>query len=145
VRCDGEQLFPPLTAAPGQSRRQQTRLERRQRQWRAPLRSNKFAARIGAEVSCQKPLGADIVGIAMIVTDTEFWLRLAKALLPTQPQRAATFVSRVVGETVDPRLRNLVSATSSMIERGDFEAAHRWLDRALEYERSRRAGRRLAS
>jgi hypothetical protein len=110
-----------------------------------PSPLTKFGARIGAEVSCQTPLRSDVVGIAMIVTDAEFWLRIAKALLPTQPQRAATFVSRVVGETVDPRLRNLVSATSSMIERRDFEAAHRWLDRALEYERSRRAGRRVAS
>ena len=77
----------------------------------------------------------------MLVTDTEFTLRTARALLPTRSEGAVVFINRALAGTVDPRLRNLVSPVLSMIERKDFEAAARWLDRAIEYERSRRARR----
>ena len=77
----------------------------------------------------------------MIVNDVEFCLRMARALLPTRPLKAATFVNRALAETVDARLRFLVLPTLSMIEHYDIEAADRWLDRALKYREARRADR----
>jgi hypothetical protein len=81
----------------------------------------------------------------MIVNDVEFCLRMARALLPTRPLKAATFVNRALAETVDPRLRFLVLPAVSMIENYDIEAADRWLDRALKYHEARRADRLAAS
>ena len=75
----------------------------------------------------------------MIVTDIEFCLRTARALLPTKPEKAAIFVKRVVAETADPRLRFLVSPVLLMIQEKDVEAAGRWLERALSYHEARRA------
>jgi hypothetical protein len=75
------------------------------------------------------------------VTDAEFCLRTARGLLRTRAERATVFINRVLGETVDPRLWNLDAPVLSMIAQNNFEAADRWIVRALEYERSRRAGR----
>jgi hypothetical protein len=77
----------------------------------------------------------------MIVNDVEFCLRMARALLPTRPLKAAIFVNRALAETVDPRLRFLVSPALSMIKDYDIEAADRWLDRALKHHEARRAHR----
>jgi hypothetical protein len=77
----------------------------------------------------------------LIVNDAEFCLRMARALLPTRPLKAATFVNRALADTVDPRLRFLLLPTLSMIQDYDIEAADRWLDRALKYREARRAGR----
>ena len=77
----------------------------------------------------------------MLVTRAEFTLRTARALLPARPERALVFINRALAETVDPRLRNLISPALSMLERNNVEAAGRWLDRAIEYERARRVRR----
>ena len=83
-------------------------------------------------------------GIGMVVTDAQFCLRTARALSPIRPELAASFVNRVVNATVDPRRRNLAAPIPSIIRRNDFKSAFCWIDRALEYERSRRASRPLA-
>jgi hypothetical protein len=79
--------------------------------------------------------------LRVVVTDVEFALNTARALLPAYPEKAAVFVNRVLADTADPRLRFLVSPTLSMIEHDDMEAAIRWLDRAVNYEQARRARR----
>ena len=79
------------------------------------------------------------------MTDVEFALRTARALLPAYPEKALVFVNRALADTVDPRLRFLVSPALTMIENNNAEAGIRWLDRALNYERARRAGRSPAS
>jgi hypothetical protein len=71
------------------------------------------------------------------VTDLEFCLNVAGALLPDL-EKAAVFISRALAETVDPRLRSLLIPALSAIEQNDPEAAARWLDRAMNYGRSRR-------
>ena len=77
----------------------------------------------------------------VIVTEIEFCLRTARALLPTKPDRALIFLNRILADTVDPRLRSLVTPVLTMIDRNDLEAAGRWLDRALRYDEARRARR----
>ena len=72
-----------------------------------------------------------------LVTDLEFCLSVARALLPNL-EKAAVFLNRALGETVDQRLRSLLLPALSAIEQNDLEAAARWLDRAMNYERSRR-------
>ena len=73
------------------------------------------------------------------MTDVEFALHTARALLPAYPDKAAVFINRVLVDTADPRLRFLVSPALTMIENNNSEAAVRWLDRALNYEQARRA------
>jgi len=75
------------------------------------------------------------------VTDVEFALQTARALLPTFPEKALLFLNRALAATVDPRLRSLVSPALTAIERSDADAAIRWIDRALNYDQTRRAGR----
>jgi hypothetical protein len=75
------------------------------------------------------------------VTEAEFALRTARALLSTHPDKAANFVNRALSITVDPRLRVWVRPILTMLKEADIDAAGRWLERALSYEQSRRAGR----
>jgi len=44
------------------------------------------------------------------VTEAEFALRIARALLPAYPEKALVFLDRALVATVDPRLRSLVSS-----------------------------------
>jgi len=62
---------------------------------------------------------------------------MARALLPNL-EKAAVFVNRAMADTVDRRLQFLLLPVLSAIARKDTEAAARWLDRAISYERSRR-------
>jgi hypothetical protein len=71
------------------------------------------------------------------VTDVEFCLNTARALLPDL-DKATVFVNRALANTVDPRLRFLLLPALAAIGRKDTEAAARWLDRAISYEQSRR-------
>jgi hypothetical protein len=70
------------------------------------------------------------------VTDIEFCLSVARALLPDL-EKAVVFINRALAETVDRRLRSLLLPALSAIEQNDPEAAARWIDRAMNYERSR--------
>ena len=75
------------------------------------------------------------------MTEAEFAFRTARALLPAFRDQTANFIQRVISSTIDPRLRNLVIPIPSLLEQNNTEAAKRWLDRALEYERARPIGR----
>jgi hypothetical protein len=72
-----------------------------------------------------------------IVSDVQFCVSMARALLPNL-EKAAVFVKRAIADTVDQRLRFHLLPVLSAIARNDAEAAARWLDRAISYERSRR-------
>jgi hypothetical protein len=72
------------------------------------------------------------------MTELEFMLRTARALVSTFPEKATDFVLNSLGQTVDPRLRNLIGPALSALERKDATAARKWLDRACEYERTGR-------
>ena len=71
------------------------------------------------------------------MSDVEFCLGLARALLPNL-EKAAVFVNRALADTVDQRLRFLLLPVLAAIARKDAESATRWLDRAINYEQSRR-------
>ena len=71
------------------------------------------------------------------MSDIEFCLGIARALMPNL-EKAPVFINRVLAETMDPRLRFLLQPAIEAIERGDLEAAAKWLDRAVLYEQSRR-------
>ena len=74
-----------------------------------------------------------------VVTDIEFCLKSARALLPgAQAQLAIVFVRRAVEATVDPRLRTRLSPIPEMIENQHIDEAKRWLTRAIDYEAGRR-------
>ena len=53
-------------------------------------------------------------------------------------EKAAVFINRAFGETVDKRLRFLLQPAVEALERGDLEAVAKWLDQAILYEQSRR-------
>jgi hypothetical protein len=72
------------------------------------------------------------------VTEIEFILGLARTLLPFRPAQAAEFTAKVLAMTADPHLRVLLKPTLSAFERGDFEAAGKWLERAARYHEIRR-------
>jgi hypothetical protein len=72
------------------------------------------------------------------MTELEFMLRTARALVSTFPEKAIDFVLNSLGQTIDPRLRHLIGPALSALERKDATAARKWLDRACEYERTRR-------
>ena len=74
----------------------------------------------------------------MLVSEVEFLLRSARALLPVQPEPAYHFLSRALSVTVDARLRFLMAPALSALARKDAAAARKWLDRACEYEETRR-------
>jgi hypothetical protein len=71
------------------------------------------------------------------VNDVEFCLSIARTLLPDLG-KAAVFVNRALTDTVDQRLRFLLQPVLAAITRNDADAAVRWLDRAINYEKSRR-------
>jgi hypothetical protein len=73
----------------------------------------------------------------LVQTDLEFCLQLARVLLPDL-EKAAVFVSRSLALAVDQRLRFRLLPALAAIERKDTGAAARWLDRAINYEQSRR-------
>jgi hypothetical protein len=76
-------------------------------------------------------------GKAAALTELEFVLRTAKALVTTFPDKATNFATNALALTVDPRLRNLVQPALAALGRNDTIAARKWLDRACEYERAR--------
>jgi hypothetical protein len=71
------------------------------------------------------------------MSDIGFCISTARALLPDL-EKAAVFVNRALADTVDRRLRTFLLPALAAIERKDAEAAARWLDRANNYEQSRR-------
>jgi hypothetical protein len=75
------------------------------------------------------------------MTELEFLLRTARALVSTSPEKATNFALNSLGQTVDPRLRHLIGPALSALERKDATAARKWLGRACEYERARRDNR----
>ena len=72
------------------------------------------------------------------LTDLEFALRTARALVSTLPDKATSFVADALARTVDPRLRHLIEPALAALGRNDVTAARKWLDRACEYEAARR-------
>jgi hypothetical protein len=74
----------------------------------------------------------------LVQTDVEFCLQVARVLLPDL-EKAAVFVRRSLAHTVDQQLRFRVLPALAAIERKDAGAAARWLDRAINYEQSRRS------
>lgn len=72
------------------------------------------------------------------MTELEFALRTARALVSTLPDKAAEFVANALARTVDPRLRHLIGPALAALGRDDATAARKWLDRACEYELARR-------
>jgi hypothetical protein len=77
-------------------------------------------------------------GKAVALTELEFVLRTARALVSTFPDKATNFATNALALTVDPRLRNLVQSALAALGRNDTIAARKWLDRACEYELARR-------
>ena len=74
------------------------------------------------------------------MTEVEFLSRTARALLPGEPQHAVGFTYRALGLTVDPRLRSLTTPAVSL-QRDDAAAARRCLDRAVDYDQTRRTAK----
>jgi hypothetical protein len=72
-----------------------------------------------------------------MVTELQYLLRTARALLPAFPEKAEGFVVRAASLTVDPRLRFLITPGLAAIDRGD--AARKWLERACAYQEQRLA------
>jgi hypothetical protein len=77
-------------------------------------------------------------GKAAALTELEFVLRTARALVSTFPDKATIFATNALAQTVDPRLRNLIQPALAALRHNDTIAARKWLDRACEYERARR-------
>jgi hypothetical protein len=77
-------------------------------------------------------------GKAAALTELEFVLRTARALVSTFPDRATNFATNALALTVDRRLRTLIQPALAALGRNDTIAARKWLDRACEYERARR-------
>jgi hypothetical protein len=89
-----------------------------------------------------------LIPVGWALTDLEFALRTARALVSTLPDKAIGFVATALRETVDPRLRHLLLPALAALERNYVPAARKWLDRACEYEAARRephalGGRRI--
>jgi hypothetical protein len=72
------------------------------------------------------------------LTELEFVLRTARALVSTFPDKATSFATNALALTVDPRLRTLIQPALAALERNDTIAARKWLDRACEFECTRR-------
>ena len=77
------------------------------------------------------------------MTELEFALRTARALVSTLPDKATDFVANALAGTVDPRLRHLIGPALAALGRDDAIAARKWLDRACKYERARRESIKL--
>jgi hypothetical protein len=71
------------------------------------------------------------------LTELEFVLRTARALVSTFPDKATNFATNALALTVDRRLRTLIQPALTAMGRNDTIAARKWLDRACEYERAR--------
>ena len=56
-----------------------------------------------------------------LVTDVEFCLSVARALLPDL-EKAAVFINRALAESVDQRLRSLLLPALNAIEQNDLAA-----------------------
>ncbi|MBV8094698.1 MAG: hypothetical protein JO110_16020 [Acetobacteraceae bacterium] len=89
------------------------------------------------------PVAVDPTGQQMVQVPSriDFLLRSAAAVAVTMPATAADMVMRVMITTVDPRLLNLLSSALVASDAGDHIAAHRWVQRAIDYRDQRRAGR----
>jgi hypothetical protein len=57
------------------------------------------------------------------VTELEFALRTARALLSTLPDKATDFVANALARTVDPRLRHLIEPAPAALGRDDALAS----------------------
>jgi hypothetical protein len=79
-------------------------------------------------------------GKAAALTELEFMLRTARALVTTFPDKATNFAINALTLTVDRRLQTLIQPALAALGRNDAIAARKWLDRACEYERARREG-----
>ena len=77
----------------------------------------------------------------MIITDIEFCLRTARAVLPTASDKAVRFVQHCLQSTADPRLVPRLRTILAMLKRGQHDAAARRLDEAIAYDAERRKGR----
>lgn len=67
------------------------------------------------------------------MTQIEFLVRTARALLPGLPDQALGFLVNAAAVTADPRLGHRLRRAVSKLEEGDPGAARRLLDRAVEY------------
>jgi hypothetical protein len=74
---------------------------------------------------------------AASLTELEFVLRTARALVSTFPDKATNFATNALALTVDRRLRTLIKPALTALGRNDTIAARKWLDRACEYECAR--------
>ena len=72
------------------------------------------------------------------MTELEFVLRTARALVATFTDKATNFAINGLALTVDRRLQTLIQPAVAALGRNDAIAARKWLDRACEYERARR-------
>lgn len=98
------------------------------------------SCRCGSEAGKREHLDVRIVNTqsGSALTDLEFALRTARALVSTLPEKATSFVADALARTVDPRLRHLIEPILAALGRNDVTAARKWLDRACEYEEARR-------
>lgn len=72
------------------------------------------------------------------LTEVEFALRTARALVSAYPDKAANFVVNALTQTVDPRLRHLIQPALAALRRSDAKAARKWIDRACDYHSIKR-------
>jgi hypothetical protein len=108
---------------------------------RARARARQTAAfGFGSEAGKREHLDVGMVNTqsGSALTDLEFALRTASALVSTLPDKATNLVADALARTVDPRLRHLLRPTLAALAPNDVTAARSWLDRACEYERARR-------
>ena len=98
----------------------------------------------GSEAGKREHLDVGMVNTqsGFALTDLEFALRTARALVSTLPDKATSFVADALARTVDRRLRQLIEPALAALGRNDETAARKWLDRACEYEAARREPRK---
>jgi hypothetical protein len=72
------------------------------------------------------------------LNEAEFALRTARFLLPQQPDQAQRLIDALLRTTLDPRLRRAVAPIIKSIKDSQYEAAARWIDRAIAYDARRR-------
>jgi hypothetical protein len=71
------------------------------------------------------------------VTNIEFLIRTAHALVSVNITVAMRMLTRAAAETVDPRLRHWLRSALVAFEDGDCLAAQAWLTRAARYAAQR--------
>ena len=98
----------------------------------------------GSEAGKREHLDVGMVNTqsGFALTDLEFALRTARALVSTLPDKATSFVADALARTVDRRLRHFIESALAALGRNDVTAARKWLDRACEYEAARREPRK---